>query len=29
MRDDVGNDYLDLSFDEEDIRMYFVIVGSV
>jgi hypothetical protein len=26
MRDDIGNDYLDLSFEEECIRMYFVIV---
>ena len=27
MRDDVGNDYLDLGFEEECIRMYFIIRG--
>ena len=26
MRDDIGNSYVDLSFGEEDIRCYFIIV---
>lgn len=27
MRDDIGNDYLDLGFEEECIRMYFLLGG--
>ena len=29
MRDDIGSDYLDLCFEEECIRMYFLIVEGV
>ena len=29
MREDIGNDYLDLCFEEECIRMYFLIVEGV